>query len=144
MASSGTLENRSEEEETHLDDLEELESEVNAMARKIMEYRSSLPEQLKSRFASLIEAQRPVIKLPDFLPGPSDGNVGEDGAPSNSEAECDKETAEKICLLKQKMSSNASMVPLVIRRMNECIDRIDKLDTCSFTVNPVFKRKRID
>ncbi|CAM9002638.1 unnamed protein product [Rhodiola kirilowii] len=77
MASSGTLENRSEEEETHLDDLEELESEVNAMARKIMEYRSSLPEQLKSRFASLIEAQRPVIKLPDFLPGPSDGNVGE-------------------------------------------------------------------
>uniref|UniRef100_A0A7N1A8A3 Uncharacterized protein n=1 Tax=Kalanchoe fedtschenkoi TaxID=63787 RepID=A0A7N1A8A3_KALFE len=138
MASSGSLEKRSEEEDTGLDDVEELESEVNEMARKIMEYRSSLPELLKAGFASLLEARIPVVALPDKETGASD----KDGALRNLEAEIDQETSEKIRLLKQKISSNAAAMPVVLKRMNECIARIEKLDSCKFTVNPVFKRKR--
>lgn len=61
---------------------------------------------------------------------------------SSVQAEEDKEYAEKIQLLKQKLSSNASVMPRVLKRMKDCISRIDKLDSCSGVIHPAFKRKR--
>lgn len=61
MASTST---RLVEEATEVNDVEELQSEVNAMATEIMEYRNTLPDLLKSRFVSLLASHKPVISLP--------------------------------------------------------------------------------
>lgn len=54
------------------EELEKLESNVKEMAHKILEYRSTLPDQLRTTLASVLAAQRPV--LPDWLePGLSGG-----------------------------------------------------------------------
>ncbi|PQM35352.1 uncharacterized protein Pyn_37287 [Prunus yedoensis var. nudiflora] len=44
------------------EELEVLECEVKEMAEKILEYRATLPDQLKNTFASILAAQKP-----DFL-----------------------------------------------------------------------------
>lgn len=59
-AECGSGESEHEEEE-----LENLEFDVKKMAQKILEYRATLPDQLKDTFASILSAQRPV--LPGFV-----------------------------------------------------------------------------
>lgn len=52
------------------EDLEDLESEVREMSEKILRYRTTLQENLKNSFASLLVVQRPAI--PEALdPGTS-------------------------------------------------------------------------
>lgn len=131
-------------------ELENLESDVNQMAAKIAEYRKSLPDQLTTTLASILTAQRPVV-LPRFdagsEPGPSANSSSDARRPVESgtttlQAGEYKEYAEKIESLKQKLSSNASAMPNALKRMNECISRIDKLDSCNGIIHPAFKRKR--
>lgn len=58
-------------------------------------------------------------------------------------AEEDKEYAEKIEMLKNKLLNNASAMPNVLKRMKECISKIDKLESCNgVIIHPAFKRKR--
>ncbi|KAL6981953.1 hypothetical protein U1Q18_023574 [Sarracenia purpurea var. burkii] len=131
------------------DKLEKLESDVNQMAQKILEFRTTLPDQLKNALASTLSAQRPLFlpHLPDCSdPGPS-GNPNSDSGLSHSGkrpplAEEDQETAEKIWLLREKLSSNVSALPVLLERMKECISRIDHLESCNGFVHPAFKRKR--
>lgn len=40
---------------------EELERQVQEMAKKILEYRATLPDQLKNTFASILAAHRPAF-----------------------------------------------------------------------------------
>lgn len=54
----------------------------------------------------------------------------------------DPENAAKIRLLKSKLSSNVSAMPVILKRMNECIAAIDKLGRCNVDIHPAFKRKR--
>lgn len=61
-------------EEREEEDVEKLEEDVNEMAQKILDYRTTLPDQLKSALASSLVAQRPAF--PTHLshgsePGPS-------------------------------------------------------------------------
>ncbi|XP_059457624.1 uncharacterized protein LOC132187352 isoform X1 [Corylus avellana] len=133
----------SEEEE---EEVEKLEADVKEMAQKILEYRAALPDQLRTTLASALSAQRPV--LPDGLgPAPSGApNTDAGGQFKSSEgapqAEEDQEMAKKIQLLKDKMSSNASVMPNVLKRMKECISKIDKLDSNNGIIHPAFKRKK--
>ena len=56
------------------EELEKLESDVKEMAEKILEYRTTLPDQLKNALASTLAAQRPVFsnRITDGSePGPS-------------------------------------------------------------------------
>lgn len=54
----------------------------------------------------------------------------------------EQEEAEKVQLLKQKILSNASAIPIVLKRMKECMSRIDKLESHNGFIHPAFKRKR--
>ncbi|KAF7139449.1 hypothetical protein RHSIM_Rhsim07G0016100 [Rhododendron simsii] len=216
------LEQREEE------DVEKLEEDVNEMAQKILHYRTTLPDQLKSALASSLVAQRPAF--PTHLshgsePGPSGctnpvlsrhqcrtemvvngkslnsrsgrsgtalcvaalelqdlgilvplilleawqcdfpqgihvfealiGSQGTDlfGVLTDAEgpielgrrsplAQEDHDTAEKTRLLKQKISSNASALPVLLKRMKECISRIESREPCNEFIPPVFKRKK--
>ncbi|KAK6142815.1 hypothetical protein DH2020_023163 [Rehmannia glutinosa] len=125
------------------------------MAEKILEYRTTLPDQLSSTLSSLLASQRPVSPAhfvdegsePETrtLPGAdseacaSQGSTRENMALSAID---DSEEAEKIQLLKQKISSNACALPVVLNRMKEYMARIDKLESSNVIIHPAFKRKR--
>ncbi|KAI8023930.1 hypothetical protein LOK49_LG03G02279 [Camellia lanceoleosa] len=135
-------ENEIEEEE-----VEKLEAEVKGMGEKIVEYRNSVPDQLKNALASTLVAQRPL--LPTHLHHESLPQQSSDaGEPIELDkghqlSEQDRETAEKTQLLKQKISSNVSALPLLLKRMKECISKIDNLQSSNeFIIHPAFKRKR--
>ncbi|KAL0339423.1 UNVERIFIED_CONTAM: hypothetical protein Sangu_1464400 [Sesamum angustifolium] len=132
-----------------------LEEEIEKMAQKVLEYRTTLPDQLTSNLSSLLAFQRPV--LPTHLidevaepetrtpPGPdSEAGVSQGPARENMglSATDGPEEAEKIRLLKQKISSNACALPVILNRMKEYMARIDKLESSSGIIHPAFKRKR--
>ena len=64
-----------EEEDEEMEKLEKLETEVRQMAKKILEHRTTLPDQLKTTVASLLSSQRPI--LPHFDSCSDPGTSGE-------------------------------------------------------------------
>ncbi|EEF50518.1 uncharacterized protein LOC8289183 [Ricinus communis] len=137
-----------EEEEVEEEELEKLETEAKEMATRILEYRATLPDQLKTTFASILSAQRPI--LPDFHsgsdPGPAgDSNLGVGWQVKSSKSallmEDDQKHAEKVNLLKNKISSNVSAMPIVLKRMKDCLLKIDNLDSNHGIIHPAFKKK---
>ncbi|TXG62841.1 hypothetical protein EZV62_009835 [Acer yangbiense] len=144
------------EPECEEEELEKLESDVKQMAQRILEYRATLPDQLKNTFASILSAQRPALPgiEPQSEPGPSrDHNpviISEYYADSGGHVESkgttlvgeEQKTADKISLLKDKISSNISAMPIVLKRMKECISKIDKLDSYNGIIHPAFKKKK--
>ncbi|KAB5569184.1 hypothetical protein DKX38_002977 [Salix brachista] len=133
------------EDEEEAEELERLETQVKQIAKKILEYRATLPDQLKTTVASLPSSQRPI--LPDCDSGTDPGPPGElnpdSGEDKSSRAAFltkeDQETAEKAQLLNEKISSNVSTMPVVLKRMRDCISRISKLDSY---IHPAFKKRR--
>ncbi|KAI5598642.1 hypothetical protein BDE02_02G146900 [Populus trichocarpa] len=137
------------EEEEEAEELEQLETQVKQMAKKILEYRVTLPDQLKTTLALLLSSQRPI--LPDCDSGSDPGPSGElnpdsGGQEKSSRAALltkeDRKTAEKVHLLKEKISSNVSTMPVVLKRMKDCISRINKLDSYNGSIHPAFKKKK--
>ncbi|KAL5792439.1 hypothetical protein ACOSP7_001033 [Xanthoceras sorbifolium] len=129
-------------------ELEKLESDVKQMAQKILEYRTTLPDQLKNTFALILSAQRPALPGIEFVSEPglsgehntdSGGHVESKGTTLVSE---EQKTADKILLLKEKISSNVSAMPIVLKRVKECIYKIDKLDSYNGIIHPAFKKKK--
>ncbi|KAL3814840.1 hypothetical protein ACJIZ3_016108 [Penstemon smallii] len=115
------------------------------MAQRILEYRDTLPDQLSSTISSLLASQRPV--LPTHLVQPESGPTQDLVRPVELENTAlviieEPEEAEKIKLLKQKIASNASTMPTLLKRMREYMGRIDKLESSNGVIHPAFKRKR--
>lgn len=61
----GAREDARSSEEEEEEEVEKLEADVKEMAHKILEYRATLPDQLRTTLASALAAQRPVS--PDGL-----------------------------------------------------------------------------
>ncbi|XP_011092134.1 uncharacterized protein LOC105172418 [Sesamum indicum] len=122
-----------------------LEEEVQQMAEKLLEYRATLPDQLSSILSCLLASQRPVslTRLAVEESGPEAGKPplpdAEAGATQGLERTVE---AEKIQLLKQKMSGNALTLPVVLKRMEVYIAKIEELASSNGVIHPVFKRKR--
>ncbi|XP_058764847.1 uncharacterized protein LOC131638314 [Vicia villosa] len=119
---------RSSEDQDSDSELEKLEHELKKMAHKIQEYRETLPDQLKSTLISVLDDQRPL--LPQINPFALEQNISSEENP---------ETAEKLKLLNEKISSNRSAAPIVLKRMKDCIAKFEKLDSAN--ILPGFKRK---
>ncbi|XP_022865655.1 uncharacterized protein LOC111385489 [Olea europaea var. sylvestris] len=140
------------EEEDEEEEVLKLEEEVEQIAQKVLEYRTTLPNQLNSTLASLFSSQRPIIPPTSLSedgsePGPESEAGHNPGVPveSNRMASLvgeDQEEAEKIQLLIQKISSNASTMHIVLKRMKDYMARIDKLESSNGIIHPAFKRKR--
>lgn len=64
-----------------------------------------------------------------------------EGCGASLAGEVQKE-AEKAQLLKQKITSNASALPIVLNRMKEGMARIDKLQSSKKVIHSAFKRGR--
>ncbi|OAY49178.1 uncharacterized protein LOC110614762 [Manihot esculenta] len=137
-----------EEKEVELEELEKLESEAKEMAKRILEYRTTLPDQLKANLASILSAQRLVLPVMDAGSdfGPFDQctpGLGEHVKANDSAllTEGDQKIAEKVRLLKDKISSNISAMPIVLKRMKECMSKIENLDSYDGIIHPVFKKQ---
>ncbi|EPS60388.1 hypothetical protein M569_14416, partial [Genlisea aurea] len=140
-------------EESEDEELADLEEEVNEMARKILQYRNTLPDQLTSTLSSRLTARRSLspVHLPDRLAG----RVTESESVSDSEAGLSRGRCscsffacfceiEEIRLLKEKLSNNTCKLPIVLKRMKDCITRMDRLESSSGgigVIHPAFKRK---
>lgn len=71
-------------EEGEEDQVEELQAEVNEMARKILQYRTTLPDQLKYTLSSVLVARRPAVFPTHFDSGPeSQSGPSNDPNPGN-------------------------------------------------------------
>lgn len=58
--------------------------------------------------------------------------------------ERDAEISKKVQLLKEKTAANASMVPILLKRMKDCISSIDNLSTqedSTIRIHSAFNRK---
>lgn len=62
-------ESESEEEIQLEEEIRQLEQKVQQMAEKIVDYRTTLPGQLKTTLDSIIAAQRPLFDNPESQPG---------------------------------------------------------------------------
>ncbi|MCE0482544.1 hypothetical protein HAX54_041373 [Datura stramonium] len=135
-----------------LEEVGELEEQVNQLADRIAEYRGTIPVQLKSAVFSVLTAQRPVLGThfdggPESRSGPSGDPSSDVGGPIESGniallAGEEQKEAEKVQLLKQKISENSSTIPVALNRMNECMTRINKLQLSNGIIHLAFKRKR--
>ncbi|KAL0379526.1 UNVERIFIED_CONTAM: hypothetical protein Sangu_0016900 [Sesamum angustifolium] len=147
-----------------------LEAEVQQMAEKLLEYRATLPDQLHSTLSSLLASQRPFhwpvypLKSPDPKPGRLPGRMPKLELPKvysllvgllllNLHVLLKAFLAfvglertvevEKIQLLKQKMSDNALTLPVVLKRMEVYMGKIEELASSDGVIHPAFKRKRV-
>ncbi|XP_042037181.1 uncharacterized protein LOC121783234 [Salvia splendens] len=117
-----------------------LELELEETAQKLLDYRTTLPGKLSSTISSLLQSQRPVLPVPDADAGVNQGLMREStGLP----VVADSDEAEKLQLLKQKISSNATAMPVVVlSRLKEYMARIDALDSSNGIIHPAFEMKR--
>lgn len=56
------------------EEIRQLEQQVNQMAEKIVNYRNTLPAQLKTTLDSILAAQRPVFDTLESQPGSSNSS----------------------------------------------------------------------
>ncbi|KAL9245380.1 hypothetical protein vseg_019041 [Gypsophila vaccaria] len=135
-AAAAAAEEEEEEEEV-------VEEEVREMAKKVKEYRSTLPTHLHTCLSSLLSSLRPTLTLsPHLLPGVqvscSHYNPNPNGESSSSSSTPD----DDVKLLTDKIASNISAMSKVLKRMNDCVSRIDSLHSSHPTIHPTFKRKK--
>ncbi|WCJ22801.1 hypothetical protein M5689_004868 [Euphorbia peplus] len=141
--------------ETELEDigdeeLEKLEKETQEMANKILDFRANLPDQLKTTLTSILASHRPRVPDIDARLGPgldreSNADSGEQGTSSQPALSTirDQKTAEKLRLLKDRISRNISAMPNVINRVKECISRIENNEIeNNDIIHPAVKKKR--
>ncbi|CAL9160003.1 unnamed protein product [Musa hybrid cultivar] len=140
---AGVVENEEEDENR---DIQELEREVSEMGSRILDARRSIPDRLLEALSSRLLTQRPVLP-PQALIGADAGTTGELQAPSsesnggNMLANVDHRLLEKLLVLRAKTESNISAVPVILKRINDCIVKIEELEKCHVNVHPVFNRK---
>ncbi|KAL6513597.1 hypothetical protein OROGR_021083 [Orobanche gracilis] len=129
-------------QEDEEEELIELQEEVEQIAQKILEYRTTLPGQLTSTLSSLLASQRPFLPthLVDEGLDPETGTLsGLNSEAGNGEGlmrenmtlsvKEDSQQAEKIRLLNKKISSFPAVVRDVVSRTKECMARIGKLES---------------
>ncbi|KAL4353455.1 hypothetical protein GQ457_06G032080 [Hibiscus cannabinus] len=129
---------RAESELDSEEDLEEVESDVKKMAEKILEYRSTIPKQLHATLASVLSSQRPDFSDVGSEPG-SSGELN----PDSEETELEQRRKEKAGVVKEKISSNISAMPVIVNRMKECISRMGELNSGNGVIHTAFKKRKV-
>ncbi|XP_009134544.1 uncharacterized protein LOC103858864 [Brassica rapa] len=134
----------SEPEQELIDEgeLEKMEWEVREMAKKIREYRKTLPDNLRNTLDSALSSSH------SFFPSFASGS---DPLPSSSQrltiapGTQDQDSEQKMIQLKETVSRNAANMPKVIKRVRECVERIHRLDSLGGrTIHPAFTRRRLN
>ncbi|KAF8087168.1 hypothetical protein N665_0596s0019 [Sinapis alba] len=117
-------------------ELEKLESEVREMAKKIAEYRKTLPEHLRDTLDSALSSSDPLPSSSQRLLTLAAGDTGSE----EQEEECE----QKMIQLKDIVSRNAANLPKVVKRVRDCVHKLDSFDGRRTIHHPAFTRRRIN
>ncbi|KAJ0250029.1 Uncharacterized protein HA466_0142400 [Hirschfeldia incana] len=119
-------------------ELEKLETEVKEMAKKISEYRKTLPDNIRNTLDSALSS---TDTGSDPLPSSSSSSQRLAIPPGTEEQECE----QKMLQLKEILSRNAENISKVVKRARECTEAIQKLDSLDRrTIHPAFTRRRLN
>ncbi|KAG8044260.1 hypothetical protein GUJ93_ZPchr0137g29193 [Zizania palustris] len=133
------------EDEATEEDLAELESEMDGLGRRLLEYRRDAATRLLGAAASRLTSLRPLARL-EVYDAVADVYIaevatGQIGA-ATLLAEADKEKLEKLKIFKSKTEASIAAMPMVLKRMDESIARIEKLERLNVNIHTVFHTKR--
>uniref|UniRef100_A0ACD5UU59 Uncharacterized protein n=1 Tax=Avena sativa TaxID=4498 RepID=A0ACD5UU59_AVESA len=110
------------------EEIEELEREVADLGRRILEHRRDAAARFLDAAVSRLAAFRPTA-CPE--------------APSEEEyVSGEQDMLEKLEIFKSKAEASIEAMPKVLKKMNGCVARLEKLEQLSANVHPVFQRKR--
>ncbi|WOL06076.1 hypothetical protein Cni_G14808 [Canna indica] len=134
-----------EDEEDEEREILELEREVSEMGRRIIDARRTIPNRLLEVFSSRILTQRPLLPPRAF----AEDDAGETemrvlSSESNRESfptSADQKMHEKLLAFRAKTESNISAMPVILKRTNDCISKIEILEKCHVKVPSIFNRK---
>ncbi|KAD5317016.1 hypothetical protein E3N88_16962 [Mikania micrantha] len=122
-------------------ELEKLEEDVKLMAQKIAEFNETLPNQLQNTLNSILSAQRHVnLNLSGNGPGSSSSNPNSDSRELEGD---DLANVGKLHTIKHMISANEFAMSSQLKRLKDCMSRIDKLDSLNKGIHPAFKRRKI-
>ncbi|KAL5216730.1 hypothetical protein ABZP36_008131 [Zizania latifolia] len=132
-------------EDEGTEDLEELESEMDGLGRRLLEYRRDAATRLLDAAASRLTSLRPPARL-ELCDAVTNVCIAEvatgQTVAATPLAEADKEKLEKLKIFKGKTEASVAAMPMVLKRMNESIARIEKLEHLNVNIHTVFHTKR--
>ncbi|KAK8951507.1 hypothetical protein KSP39_PZI004878 [Platanthera zijinensis] len=132
--------NEEEEEEEEESQLEDFEREVKEMAQKIIDLRRSIPERLGDVASStILSSLRP--KLPPALGSIATHPAGADSS-SHPVDETGGRDLEKLNVFREKAMSTIASAPAILKRVSECLARINKIKQCNVDIHSAFKRRK--
>jgi hypothetical protein len=59
-----------------------------------------------------------------------------------SHAEAERDMLDKLKIFKSKTEASIAAMPKVLKKMNECVAQMEKLEQLNMHIHPVFQRKR--
>ncbi|KAJ4746680.1 hypothetical protein LUZ62_081085 [Rhynchospora pubera] len=117
-------------------EIEELKSELNEMAQRIINYRKTVPDLLANALRSNLAAQRPVDPSSLEVTSSTEINKTEEGLFPE-----DVGIKEKMRELREKTERNLAAIPNQLKRLKECIEKLTEIEQLSVNVHPIFKIK---
>ncbi|KAG0486213.1 hypothetical protein HPP92_008308 [Vanilla planifolia] len=128
--SGGELHEEDDEERQ----IEELEREVKEMAQKILDFRSIIPERLGDALSTRLAALRPNFPpVNESLVYQADTKLPANGG--------DERQLEKFKLFREKTINSIAAAPLLLKRVNESLEKLNKIDSCNLNIHHAFKWK---
>ncbi|KAJ0970179.1 hypothetical protein J5N97_023056 [Dioscorea zingiberensis] len=116
-------------------EVQELEREIKDLAQRILDSRRSMPDRLAQALTSRLVALRPL------LPSITIPEMAGQSQLSEPLAGADQGMLDKLHTFTEKTSQNVATMPILLKRINDCIARINKLDECNVDIHSVFKQK---
>ncbi|KQJ84004.1 uncharacterized protein LOC100842920 [Brachypodium distachyon] len=133
-ASSAAATSTSEgEEEAIEEEIEELEREVADLGRRILDHR----RDAAARFAEDAVSRLVALRPPPFLEVPS-----EPQSIAGWHAGAEQQMLEKLKIIKSKLDPNVAVMHKLLKNLNGCAARMEKLEQLNVNIHPVFQRKR--
>uniref|UniRef100_A0A1D1YH04 Putative endonuclease 4 n=1 Tax=Anthurium amnicola TaxID=1678845 RepID=A0A1D1YH04_9ARAE len=133
----------------------ELEAEVKEMAGRIQHLRGTVPGRLSEALSAQLIARRPCLSAgmgPDLQGHGAQVGIGEFRDQEVSEQpglsnkascpEADQEMSERLHILRSKISSNIDAMPKILKGINGCITRINRVHGHTASTHCVFKKRR--
>ncbi|KAG6528239.1 uncharacterized protein LOC122039778 [Zingiber officinale] len=132
-----------EGEEEDEREIQKLKSKVSDLARRILDARKDNLDRVLEVLSSELLAKRPALPpgaliVPDAV---ETGTQAPSSEPDEGGSLADQTILDRLFLLREKTKSIISATPVILKRANDCVSRIEKLENCDVKVPSVFNKR---